>query len=377
MAKIMLIGSLAESLVAFRGRLLEEMVQSGHEVVACAPAGSDALRANLEKIGVRFQSLPLQRTGLNPLNDLYSLWYLTRLFQSHRPDVVLSYTIKPIVYGSIGAKLAGIKTISSMITGSGSAFSNETLSQKLFGRLTKSLYRLGLSSNRVVFFQNPDDLSTFIEGRIVSETNHPTLINGSGIDLDFYTPSPFPDTVSFLLIARLLRAKGIGYYAEAAKQLKARYPQAKFVLVGWGDGSSRGVPSAEVDHWVNQGWIDYLGPCADVRPAIAAASVYVLPSFYGEGVPRSILEAMAMGRPIITTDAPGCRETVQSGKNGYLVPIHDSVKLAEAMERFMIDPASIPVMGAASRRLAEEKFDVREVNRTILQSLGLHHETTA
>lgn len=376
MAKIMLIGSLAESLVAFRGRLLEEMVLSGHEVVACAPAGSDALRHSLEKIGVRYQSLPLQRTGLNPLQDLYSLWSFTRIFQNHRPDVVLSYTIKPIVYGSIGANLARVKTISSMITGSGSVFGIETLSQRLFGRLARSLYRLGLSSNRVVFFQNPDDLRMFIERSIITESNHPTLINGSGVDLDYYAPAPFPSTISFLLIARLLRAKGIGYYAEAARHLKARYPQAKFVLVGWGDSSSRGVPSAEVDHWVSQGWIDYLGPCADVRPAIAAASVYVLPSFYGEGVPRSILEAMAMGRPIITTDAPGCRETVQSGKNGYLVPMHDSRQLAEAMERFIINPASIPSMGAASRRLAEEKFDVREVNRTILQSLGLHYEAT-
>lgn len=376
MSKIMLIGSLAESLVAFRGQLLEEMVRSGHEVVACAPEGSDALRTNLEKIGVRYQSLPLQRTGLNPLNDLYSLWYLTRMFQSYRPDVVLSYTIKPIVYGSIGANLARVKTISSMITGSGSVFSSETLSQRLFSRLARSLYRLGLSSNRVVFFQNPDDLRMFIERCIVKETNHPTLINGSGVDLDFYTPAPFPDTVTFLLIARLLRAKGIGYYAEAAKRLKARYPQAKFVLVGWMDHSSRGMPGTEVDHWVREGWIDYLGPLDDVRPVIAAASVYVLPSFYGEGVPRSILEAMAMGRPIITTDAPGCRETVQSGKNGYLVPLHDSVKLAEAMEHFLINPASIPVMGAASRQLAEEKFDVRAVNRTIMQSLGLHHETT-
>jgi glycosyltransferase involved in cell wall biosynthesis len=376
MAKIMLIGSLAESLVSFRGRLLEEMVRLGHDVVACAPKGSNALRAKLEKIGVRHQSLPLQRTGLNPLQDLYSLWYLTRILQNYRPDVVLSYTIKPIVYGSIGAKLAGIKTISSMITGSGSVFGSETLSQRIFSQLTRVLYRLGLSSNRVVFFQNPDDLRMFIDRKIITETNHPTLINGSGVDLDFYTPTPFPNTISFLLIARLLRAKGIGYYADAARRLKARYPQAKFVLVGWGENSRREVQTAELDHWVSQGWIDFLGERKDVRPAIADASVYVLPSFYGEGVPRSILEAMSMGRPIITTDTPGCRETVVNGKNGYLVPAHDSSQLADAMERFLTNPASIHTMGAASRSLAEEKFNVHDVNRIILQTLGLHHEAT-
>lgn len=376
MAKIMMIGSLAESLMGFRGRLLAEMVQLGHEVVACAPEGADFVSRDLEKIGVRYQSLPLKRTGLNPLQDLYSLWYLTRLFQRDRPDVVLSYTIKPIIYGSFAASLARVGTISSMITGCGSSFNTETRPQRLVGLLASTLYRFGLSSNRVVFFQNPDDLRLFIQQKIVKESNRPTMINGSGVDLEHYTPAPLPENVSFLLIARLLRAKGICYYAEAARQLKARYPQSKFYLVGWGENSSREVQTSELEHWVNQGWIDFLGLRDDVRPAIAASSVYVLPSFYGEGVPRSILEAMAMGRPIITTDTPGCRETVQVGKNGYLVPMHDTAQLTAAMEHFIVNPACISPMGAASRRLAEEKFDVRDVNRIILHTLGLHHETT-
>lgn len=370
----MLIGSFAESLIAFRGRLLEEMVRMGHEVVACAPEGSDSLRTDLTRIGVHYQTLPLNRKGLNPVEDLYSLWRLIRFFQINRPDVVLSYTIKPIIYGSLGATLARVGTISSMITGCGSSFNRENPQQRAIFQLAKILYRLGLRSNRVVFFQNPDDLQLFLQHKIVTDANRPTLINGSGVDLDHYSPTPLPDNVSFLLIARLLRAKGICYYAEAAKQLKMRYPHIKFVLVGWGDKGSREVPTAEVDHWVSEGWIDYLGPSYDVRPAISAASVYVLPSFYGEGVPRSILEAMAMGRPIITTDTPGCRETVQTGKNGYLVPVHDSAQLADAMERFIVNPACIPGMGAASRQLAEEKFDVREINRIILHALGLDHE---
>lgn len=377
MAKVMIIGSHANSLINFRKQMLEEMARSGHEVVACAPHGSDYIRSELARIGVRYHELPLNRTGLNPLQDLYSLWFFTRFIRSQRPDVVLSYTIKPVIYGSIGAALARVGTISSMITGCGSSFNTTTRQEQLFCLLSRFLYRLGLSSNQVVFFQNQDDLRLFIQYGIVTKSNHPTLISGTGVDLDYYAPAPLPENVSFLLIARLLRAKGICYYADAARRLKAHYPQVKFFLVGGCDNSRRGVPVAELDHWVSQGWIDYLGQLDDVRPAIAAAAVYVLPSFYGEGVPRSILEAMAMGRPIITTDAPGCRETVQTGKNGYLVPTHDSVQLADTMERFIVDPACITQMGAASRRLAEGKFDVHEVNRVILQSLGLLHETTA
>jgi len=234
-----------------------------------------------------------------------------------------------------------------------------------------------LCSNHVVFFQNQDDLRLFIQHGMVTESNHPTLINGSGVDLDYFAPAPLPENVSFVLTARLLRTKGICYFADAARRIKTRHPQVKFFLAGIRDNSQRGVPAAELDHWVREGRIDYLGQLSDVRPAIAAASVFVLPSFYGEGVPRAILEALAMGRPIITTDAPGCRETVQTGMNGYLVPVHDSVQLADTMERFIANPACISPMGKASRRLAEEKFDVRKVNRVILQSLGLLHETTA
>jgi len=375
MAKVMVVGSMADSLVGFRGALLQEMSGLGHEVIACAPENSAEVAAQLSHLGARYQPLPLQRTGMNPLQDLYSLFCFANFFRHNRPDVVLNYTIKPTIYGSIGAALAQVKTISSMVTGLGSAFACETFSQRLFSLLAASLYRIGLHSNRVVFFQNPDDMSLFVRRGIVSQKNRPTLINGSGVDLDHYVVKPLPKEPVFLLIARLIREKGIREYAEAARIIKRKYPNASFRLVGSIDTSPRGISVKELEGWCASGLIDYLGRLDDVRPALAEASVYVLPSFYGEGVPRSILEAMAMGRPIITTDAPGCRETVIPGRNGFLVPVHDIMALALAMEHFLLYPGLIQSMGMASRQLAEAKFNVHDVNRIILQELELWHET--
>jgi glycosyltransferase involved in cell wall biosynthesis len=373
----MVVGSLAESLLGFRGHLMREMAGMGHEVIACAPETSPIVAGRLATAGIAYRALPFNRTGRNPLQDLRSLVAFTRFFLATRPDVVLNYTIKPTIYGSLGAALARVETISSMVTGLGSSFSARTPVEQLVRWLVGRLYRLGLSCNRVVFFQNPDDLQLFVTRGLVRAASRPTLINGSGVDLDYYAVRPLPPTPAFLLIARLIREKGIGEYAAAARLLRERGIEATFDLVGIIDQSDRGVPAAELQDWQDEGIIRFLGRLDDVRPAIAAASVYVLPSYYGEGVPRSILEAMAMGRPVITTDAPGCRETVRDGANGILVPMRDVRALVDAMERLAGNPDLRAAMGAASRRLAEEKFDVRTVNRIILEQLELWHEKAA
>lgn len=376
MAKVMVIGGLADSLVGFRGQLLRDMVRMGHEVTACAPEPSTSIAGKLADMGVAYHPIPINRTGLNPLQDLYSLWACTSFFRRMRPDVVLSYTIKPTIYGSLGASFARVNTISSMITGLGSSFSAGASAGRPLRFIASSLYRYGLRRNRVVFFQNPDDMQLFLQRGLVDAANRPTLINGSGVDLAHYDVRPLPDTTSFLLVARLIREKGIGEYAAAARIIKRHYPTAVFKLVGRLDTGPRGIPAGDLKSWQSDGVIDYLGRLDDVRPAIAGASVYVLPSFYGEGVPRSILEAMSMGRPVITTDTPGCRETVRPGVNGFLVPVRDATALAEAMARFLANPALAQAMGTASRKLAEEKFDVFDVNRIILKQLELWHETS-
>lgn len=371
MARILVLGSLADSLINFRGAMLAEMVASGHEVYACAPDAPDRVRAKLKEIGVKYQNVKIARCGTNPFEDARSLINLIALFRAIRPDVFLGYTIKPVIYGTLAARIAGVPGIFSMITGLGTAFIDSEDRHYGVSRVATYLYRLSLPFNRKVFFQNPDDLNVFAHKKFVKPSSQAVVINGSGIDVDAFTPAPFPEQITFLLIARLLRDKGIVEYIEAAHRVKEKHPAVKFRLVGWLDKKNpSSVTERELTSWIDTGLIEYLGELADVRPAIADSSVYVLPS-YREGTPRSVLEAMAMGRPVITTDVPGCRETVRTGHNGILVPARDPIELANSMMHFVEHPADIARMGAASREIAVNKYDVHKVNAVIMQNMGL------
>ena len=230
---------------------------------------------------------------------------------------------------------------------------------------------MALKGNTKVFFQNPDDMELFAELNLIRGTEQAVLINGSGVDIEHYREvRPVTEKIVFLLIARLIRDKGLYEYVEAARIIKQHYPEVVFRLVGPFDSNPTAISEATVNQWQGEGVIEYAGETKDVRPYIAGSSVYVLPS-YREGTPRTVLEAMSMGRPIITTDAPGCRETVIHGKNGYLVPVKNLDALVEALERFIANPELIPIMGKESRKIAEEKYDVRKVNATILNTMGL------
>ncbi|MDM8542150.1 glycosyltransferase family 4 protein [Desulfococcaceae bacterium HSG9] len=369
MKKILISASFSESLIIFRGPLLGEMVKKGYHVTACAPAGTSKIKNTLNTMEIAYKNIPLERTGLNPTKDFQTIFSLFILFQNLKPDVILSYTIKPVVYGSIAAKLAGVPKIYSIVTGLGYAFMGSGIKSRIINLLAKLLYHVSLKFNQKVFFQNPDDLHLFQSSNLITE-NQGVLINGSGVDTEYYKPEPFPENLSFLLIARLLKDKGIREYVEAARIIKQKYLKISFRFVGWVENNPASVSKNELDTWVKQGIIEYLGKVSDVRPAIATSSVYVLPS-YREGTPRTVLEAMAMGRPIITTDAPGCRETVQHGKNGFLVPIKNVSVLVSAMEKFIRQPELIETMGLASRQIAVEKYDVRKVNAVILKTMGL------
>ena len=371
MARVVIFGSLPASLITFRGHLINELVEQGHEVIACAGGKADDVALKLANIGVNYHAVRMRRTGTSPLADLLLLASLVRLFRAIKPEIILGYTIKPVIYGSLAAYVAKVPRIFSMITGLGYAFSEADLRSRTIGRIVQVLYRSVLHTNERILFQNPDDRRLFLDKELIKEEQS-FLINGSGVDVDEFFPDPFPKTVSFLLIARLIRDKGIVEYVEAAEALRRKYPEVRFRLVGMYDDNPTAISKEEVAGWVENGSIEFLGSMDDVRPALAECSVFVLPSFYREGIPRTLLEALAAGRPVITTNAPGCRETVDEGRNGYLVPLRDVESLILAMETFIKNPESIPEMGQRSRQIALEKYDVRKVTATILDALRLN-----
>lgn len=366
---VIVLGSHAPSLINFRGPLLAELVARGWRVTAAAPDIDRHTQSALEAMGVQVETTPLARTGMNPLSDIAYCRALTRLFRLAAPDVVLAYTAKPVIWGAVAARQAGVPRMVAMITGLGYAFTPAARPslRGLAARLAATaLYRLALALADRVLFQNPDDLELFRRKGLV-DPRKAEITAGSGIDLDRFAPTSLPKRISFLMASRFLSAKGVREYAAAALRLKARYPQIEFRLAGWIDPGPDAIAHEELDGWIQDGLV-CLGRLDDIRPAMASASVFVLPS-YREGTPRSVLEAMAMGRPVITTDAPGCRETVRDGENGFLVAPRDSDAVMRAMECLINEPALIPHMGQASLKRAREKYDVRRVNAQVIAAL--------
>ncbi len=369
--KIVILAGYTPSLVNFRLHLLLEFKKRNFTVIACAPQRNEMVEKILKKHNIFFYQVPLHQTSLNPFNDfLFVIKFLTFL-KKNKPDIFFAYTIKPVIFGSIAAKFAGIPQIFSFITGLGYTFEERTIKQKIIGKLSKFLYSIALKTNQTIFFQNSDDVALFEEKKIITERTQIKITNGSGVDLDHFQFDPNPPTKPvFLLIARILKSKGILEYIEAAKIVKQKYPQAEFHLVGYFYDSPDAIDKRMIDQAHNERIIIYKGETNDVRPFIKNCSVYVLPS-YREGTPRTVLEAMAVGRPIITTNVPGCKETVQDGVNGFLVKVKDANSLAKAMFSFIEEPQLILQMGKHSRTIAEQKYDVHKVNQTILSGMGI------
>lgn len=369
--RVAVLGGAARDLVNFRGHLIGEMVRAGHTVYGIAPGGTPAIRAALEGLGATYVPIVLDRTGLSPLRDLASLVRLGRLFRRLRLDVLLAYEAKAVVFGTLAARHAGVPHRFAMITGRGTTLQGEPagLRPRAVRALVKGLYRLALRRCRGVLFQNEDDLAFFRGEGLLPTGTASRIVNGSGVDLDHFAPAPLPDgPATFLFVGRLLRDKGLFEYVEASRRMGG--PAARFRILGPLDSNPNGIGAGQLEAWVREGAVTYLGEREDVRPALAEAHVLVLPS-YGEGTPRSVLEAMSMGRAVVTADAPGCRAAVQDGLNGLLVPVREAGALAEAMARLAADPALVARLGAAGRRLAEEKYDVRLVTADILAFMDL------
>jgi glycosyltransferase involved in cell wall biosynthesis len=364
--KIIVIGALPSSLYNFRGELLQELaLSSNNSVYAMASNANKQEIKTLNEMGVTYIDYPVSRNGLNPLEDIKTFLALKRIFKKEKPDVVLAYTIKPVVWGGLAARLAGVRGFYALITGLGFAFQLGGFKRNLLTAVVKFLYRQALKKSKGVIFQNSDNKQVFVQNELTSDDKC-SLVNGSGVNLSHFEEKILPNEPRFLLISRLLGEKGIREYAKAASLVKAKFPHAQFDLLGPEDSSPDGIPLGEVNEWHSSGTINYLGSTNDVRPFIEACSIFVLPSYH-EGMPRTVLEAMAMGRPILTTNVSGCKETVVNGKNGWLVEKMNVEQLAEKMNWFIEHQQEWKRMGDVSHIIATEKFDVNRVNKELLK----------
>jgi glycosyltransferase involved in cell wall biosynthesis len=372
--RVVVLGGYAPALITFRGPLLRAMRANGHRVLALAPEHDELVARTLNDMGVDFGTVPMARATIDPLADLRTILALYRLLRTEKPDVFLAYNMKPIVYGGLAARFAGVPRRFAMIAGLGYVFTDDgktSRAREILRTVSSSLYACAMGGSDAVIVFNPDDGNELKMRRIVRPDQPLILVAGTGIDLSHYAEAPLPSGPPvFLLIARLLRHKGLIEYVEAARRLRVKYPGVRVQLLGPLDPNPSGISREQLDAWVREGAIEYLGETRDVRPYLAASTAYVLPS-YREGMPRTVLEAMATGRAVITTDAPGCRETVAQGENGFLVPVRDPAALTSAMERFVLDRSLAVRMGRRAREMVEARFDVHRINQTLLTTMGL------
>jgi glycosyltransferase involved in cell wall biosynthesis len=361
MARIAFCANTSWNITNFRMPIIDALLARGDEVLVVA--GPDDSEVQLRKKGCKVFSLSVDAKGTSPLHDLALMFKLQRLYARQRPDVILNFTIKPVIYGTLSAKSISIPVINT-ITGLGTAFIRNTW----LTRVVHNLYRSTLPGAQPVVFQNEEDLALFRERGLVTK-NPITIVPGSGVDLTRFRPTSMPQGVpiTFLFIGRLIKDKGIKELVAAARVVRTTYPHARFQLLGSLGAANRTAISAEdISRWVNEGVIEYLGSTGDVRPYVEQAHCVVLPS-YREGMPRVLLEAAAMGRPLIATDVAGCRDVVRHGVNGYLCVPHEAADLASKMRNFIdLSFSERQEMGAASRAMADERFDVSKVVDTYL-----------
>lgn len=371
---VIILNNQAKALVNFWSILLTRLCEEGHSVICLVPGdnGGDPEAENvLRSFGASVEHYFLDRKGLNPFRDLFTCVSLYRIFRCHKPDLVYASTIKPVIYGLPTALLAGVKYRYAMITGLGYMFEADTFLKKGLTLLAALLYRISLTSSKSVFFQNLDDIRTFRNWHCLPASAHVVLTKGTGVDTTRFKSTPLPiGKPVFILIGRLLEAKGLYEYAEAARQIKTNHPEATFLLLGPPEKERGGVPMSTIRQWEQEGILKYLGETRDVRPYLKKASVVVLPS-WREGLPCSLMEAMSMGRPIVATDVPGCRELVHNGQNGFLVPVRSPSALAEALEHFFRDETLSSRMGRKGRSIAETELDARKAADFILREMKL------
>lgn len=363
---VLVLGANGQSLWNFRGPLLKALAAAGATVTACAPGLDEVTRERVRALGAEPVEVEIDRSGSNPVNDLRSMLAIRRMLRDRRPTTFVGYTVKPVCLGILAAAAAGVPNRVALIEGLGFAFGRDTTRQRVLGVVVRALYWLALRYAHTVVFLNDDDRSLFVKQGLVSAPKA-FVVDGAGVETTHYGFRKLPPTgpITFALIARLLYDKGLREYAEAARLVRGSHPDARFLLAGPRDTNPAAVSDDELQTWADV--IDYVGPVDDVRPVLEQAHVYVLPS-YREGIPRTVLEAMSMGRPIIVTDAPGCRVTVSAAhRNGVLVPPRDPQALADAMMWMIEHRTELDTMGEAGRAYVQERFEAELVTQEFIR----------
>ena len=358
-----------DTLYRFRLELIKSFIKKDFVVHAFAPEIPEDFLIELRDLGVVYHSISFKRKTVNFFDTFFSIWDIAKKLRKINPDIVFSYTHKAVIVGSISALLAGKLRSISLITGTGHIFDDHHFIQKIKRFVGILGFKISLMFSETVFFQNPDDLDLFCSLGMVRKSKA-LLLNGSGVDLQKFSVEPLPAEPIFLCMSRLIKSKGLVEYAEAAKLVKSKHPNARFLLYGFPDVHEDSLDEQEIkDIWNSRYGIEYCGFTNDPVSTISQSSIYVLLS-YNEGTPRSVLEAMSMGRPIITTDVPGCRETVINGENGFLAIVRDSASAAAEMMK-LLDREDRQIMGRKSRELCEHRYDVHKVNKAILLGLKI------
>ena len=366
---VAVLSSHTPSLFWFRMDMMREFIARGWRVVALANEDENSWNEKFNGYGIEYRRIYVQRNGVNPLNDLKTLRSIKTRLKEIRPQKIFAFQAKTVIYGAIAANQLGITEIYPLIAGMGSVFLDDDVKTRVVRKILTTEYKIAMRRCPAVFFQNHDDEDIFRSQGIIKQQKV-VLIHGSGVNTEKFTVSPIPFPPAFLCISRLIRDKGVGEYLEAARKLHKTYPGVKCFLVGPFDTNPSAITEDELEEYVKDGSVEYFGETDDVRPFLAQSSVFVLPS-YREGTPKTNLEAMACGRPIITTNAPGCKETVIDGENGWLVPVKNVDEIVDRMTWFIEHQNEIEQMGLKGRKMAEEIFDVNQVNLSICETMGI------
>lgn len=366
--KIIFIAPQTKSLINFRGDLMIDIINKGYEVIAITPEKEQ--EDFFKKNNIKVSLIKLNKNSTSILKTISYYRKLKKIIKKENPDKVFSYTIKPVIFGSIAAHKAGVKDIYSLVCGLGYVYTANNLKHKILQLICGKAYKIAFKYNKRVIFQNQDDMNEFTERKYLKKEKC-ELVNGSGVNLSKFKRNKLPKNISFLMVSRILKEKGVLEYFEAAKRVKEKHDNIKFTYVGQLDEGKNAIKYEDLRQYIDKKIVKYIPYTKCVEEYYKKCSVFVLPSYYREGIPRTLIEATAMGRPIITTNMPGCKETIINNKNGIFVATKNVEQLTKAMLYMIENSNRLQNMGNESYKICINKFDITIINKQMLKIMDI------